>query len=65
MSTTLSPDVTAATRERELTRLPKRVLADMHVRHGGQMGRAVYLQWRKDELVRAVLEDEGIDPWAR
>jgi len=47
-------------RYRELARLPKQQLAVMHVRNGGLMGLAVYLKWGKDELIAAVIEDEGI-----
>ena len=50
-------------RIRELTRTPKADLARMHVRNGGLMGLQTYLRWSKDELINAVLEDEGIDPW--
>lgn len=47
----------------ELRKLPKATLAQMHVRNGGIMGLRTYLQWTKDELINAVLEDEGINPW--
>ena len=52
------------TRIQQIEKTPKAELARMHVANGGQMGLATYLKWRKDELVRAVLEDEGIDPWS-
>ncbi len=52
------------TRLQEIERTPKAELARIHVRNGGQMDLATYLKWRKDELVRAVAEDEGIDPWS-
>ena len=52
------------TRIREIERTPKAQLARMHVANGGQMGLATYLKWRKDELIRIVAEDEGIDPWS-
>ena len=48
----------------ELSKLPRPQLARMHVANGGQMGLATYLKWRKDELINAILEDEGLDPWA-
>ena len=48
----------------EIERTPKAQLARMHAANGGLMGLATYLKWRKDELVRALLEDEGIDPWS-
>jgi hypothetical protein len=50
-------------RIRELTRTPKAQLARIHAANGGLMGVAVYSTWSKDELVNAVLEDEGINPW--
>ena len=53
-----------ATRIREIERTPKATLARMHVANGGLMGLPTYLKWSKDELVRIVLEDEGIDPWS-
>jgi len=49
---------------REISRKSKFELAQMHVANGGIMGLATYLKWRKDELVNAVLEDMGIDPWS-
>jgi hypothetical protein len=53
------------TRIQEIERTPKAELARIHVANGGQMGLATYLKWRKDELVRAVAEDEGIDLWGQ
>ena len=52
------------TRRQQLTKLSKDQLALMHHNAGGAMGLKVYLKWTKDELVNAVLQDEGIDPWA-
>ena len=52
------------TRLAQIQRTPKAQLARLHVANGGQMGYATYMQWRKDELVNIVAEDEGIDPWA-
>lgn len=46
-------------RIRELARMTKSVLARMHKQNGGLMPLADYLKWTKDELVNAVLEDEG------
>jgi hypothetical protein len=40
----------------DLSRKPKHELARIHVQQGGLMGLAVYLKWRKDELVNAILE---------
>ena len=54
----------ASWRRQELTKLPKAQLARMHDANGGCMGLATYMQWRKDELVTAVLEDEGYNPWS-
>lgn len=47
------------TRARELARMPKHALARMHAANGGLMGVATYRTWTRDELVRAVLEDEA------
>lgn len=55
--------MTAAQRAKELNKLPKAKLAQMHASNGGLMGVATYLTWRKDELVTALLEDEGLDSW--
>lgn len=55
--------MTVTQRTRELNKLPKAKLAQMHASNGGLMGLATYMQWRKDELVTALLEDEGLDPW--
>jgi len=44
--------------EQQLDKMPKARLAQMHAANGGQMGLPTYLKWRKDELVRAVLEDQ-------
>ena len=46
-------------RIKELARLPKWQLAQMHKANGGLMGLAVYQKWTKDELLRAVIEDES------
>ena len=46
-----------------LAKLSKYELAAQHARNGGIMGLATYSKWTKDELVNAVLEDNGIDPW--
>lgn len=46
-------------RTRELSRMPKNVLAHMHKQNGGLMPLATYQKWTKDELVNTVLEDEG------
>ena len=56
--------MTSTQRAKELRKLGKDQLALMHHNAGGQMGLKVYLQWRKDELVNAVLQDEGFDPWS-
>lgn len=55
--------MTVAQRTKELNKLPKAQLAQMHADNGGLMGLATYMQWRKDELVTALLEDEGLNPW--
>lgn len=47
-------------RIRELSRMTKRELAQMHAANVGLMSMADYLKWTKDELIRAVCEDEGI-----
>jgi hypothetical protein len=51
-------------RERELQKLRKPQLVQMHVRNGGLMGVETYMKWTKQELINAVLEDEGINPWS-
>ena len=48
----------AIERYKELAKLPKAQLAQMHAANGGLMGLAVYQKWTKDELLRAVIEDE-------
>ena len=50
-------------RRKALEKTPKYQLASMHAANGGLMGVTTYLQWTKDELVNAVLEDEGYRPW--
>ena len=47
-------------RIKELAKLPKWQLAQMHTANGGLMGLAVYQKWSKDELLRAVIEDETL-----
>ena len=54
----------ASWRRQELNRIRKDQLALLHAQRGGRMPLATYLKWRKDELVNAVLEDEGFDPWS-
>jgi len=51
-------------RERELRRMAKDQLARLHASRGGLMGVAVYKKWTKDELITAVLENEGYNPGA-
>jgi hypothetical protein len=46
-------------RFRELNRRSKPFLADLHVRKGGLMGYFTYIRWTKEELIKAILEDEG------
>lgn len=46
-------------RTRELSRVPKNVLASMHKQNGGLMPLATYRKWTKAELVNEILEDEG------
>lgn len=46
-------------RRAQLDKVRKAELARMHVDNGGLMGLQTYLGWHKDELVNAVLEDEG------
>ena len=50
-------------RIKELAKMPKWQLANMHVANGGLMGLATYMKWTKDELVDAVARDENIGPW--
>ena len=57
-------DLDSKIRIQQIERTPKAQLARMHVANGGQMGLATYLKWQKRELVNAILEDEGLDPWA-
>lgn len=59
-----SMGMTNTSRIKELAKLPKWQLVNMHVASGGLMGAATYAKWTKDELVNAVAGDEGIDPWA-
>jgi hypothetical protein len=51
-------------RIKQLAKLPKAQLAQMHAANGGLMGLATYMKWTKDELVDAVAQDEGLDPWS-
>jgi hypothetical protein len=44
----------------DLGRKPKHELARIHVQQGGLMGLAVYLKWRKDELVTTILECQQV-----
>jgi hypothetical protein len=47
-------------RARELDRCYRKAsLAVMHKENGGMMPLKTYLKWRKDELIAAVLRDEG------
>ena len=50
-------------RYKQLAKLPKWQLVNMHVANGGLMGRGTYAKWTKEELINVVLEDEGINPW--
>jgi hypothetical protein len=47
-------------RAKELRKLPKPTLVQMHLNNGGLMGRAVYMKWKREELVTEILEDEGL-----
>ena len=51
-------DETQAKRYRELRKVPKATLAQWHAANGGVMGVQVYIQWTKEELINAVMEDE-------
>lgn len=46
-------------RIKELQRMSKFVLANMHIARGGLMPLADYLRWTHDELVTAVIDDES------
>jgi hypothetical protein len=46
--------------ETELAKMSKYDLARMHRANGGLMTLAEYLQWTKDELVNAVMEDQQV-----
>lgn len=48
-----------ATRAAQLAKMPKATLAAMHHANGGLMPLATYRKWTREELVKAVLEDEG------
>lgn len=56
-----SDDALAAmeARRRELRKLSKSRLASIHMTNGGLMPHSTYVKWRREELVNAVLEDEG------
>jgi hypothetical protein len=45
-------------RERELRKLSKQELAQMHINNGGLLRLSEYMKWTKDELVAEVLFDE-------
>ena len=47
-------------RIKELARLPKSTLAQMHKANGGLMPLVTYQKWTKDELVATILEDERL-----
>ena len=47
-------------RIKELARMPKGQLAQMHKTNGGLMPLSTYQKWTKDELLSAVIEDERI-----
>lgn len=47
-------------RIKELAKLPKWQLAQMHKSNGGLMPLATYQKWSKDELLNAVIEDERL-----
>jgi hypothetical protein len=42
----------------QLSKMSKDQLAQMHAANGGLMGVQTYRKWTKDELVKAVLEDQ-------
>jgi len=44
--------------DQQITRMTKAQLAQMHAANGGLMGVKVYMQWTKDELINAVIEDQ-------
>lgn len=48
----------ADTRYRQLSKMPKHELAAFHRCGGGLLDVREYMGWSKDELVRAVLDDE-------
>ena len=52
--------ILADQRIKELAKLPKWQLAQMHKSNGGLMPLADYQKWTKDELLSAVIEDEGL-----
>ncbi len=45
-------------RVKELNKMSKVTLAEMHIKNGGLMGLATYKSWRKEELISVILEDE-------
>jgi hypothetical protein len=42
----------------ELVKIPKWQLTDRHIASGGLLRRTEYLSWSREELAKAVLEDE-------
>jgi hypothetical protein len=44
--------------DRELRKLPKKQIAQMHIDNGGCMLMSEYMKWTKDELIAEVLEDQ-------
>jgi hypothetical protein len=42
----------------QLSKMSKDQLAQMHAANGGLMGVQTYRKWTKDELIKAVLEDQ-------
>jgi hypothetical protein len=44
--------------DQQITRMTKAQLAQMHAANGGLMSVKVYMQWTKDELINAVIEDQ-------
>jgi hypothetical protein len=47
-----------AERRRELEKMPKEDLVQLHMQYGGAMGAATYRRWHKEELINTILEDE-------
>jgi len=46
---------------RELRKLSKRQIAQMHIDNGGCMLLSEYMKWTKDELIAEVLEDQRVE----